>query len=117
MFFVSRNTSGDITAIAREASEQFPEAIAGDSPELVAFLQRQGDGADMLSLLQDSDTPLIRVLEDLVQLLVKKNLIQFTELPEPAQLKLLDRKQIRTRLSEFSTDSTLLDSGDEAPLI
>lgn len=116
MFFVSRNTSGDIIAIAREASDQFSEAIAADSPELLEFLRQQGGDADMLTLLQDSDTPLIRVLEDLVQLLVKKNLIQFTELPEPAQQKLLDRKQIRTRLSEFSTDTTLLDN-DDAPLI
>ncbi|GGA67661.1 hypothetical protein GCM10011369_06630 [Neiella marina] len=117
MFFVSRNTSGDIVAIAREQNEQFSEAITTDNPELLTFLKQHGEDADILSLLQSSDTPLIRVLEDLIQLLIKKNMIQFTELPTAAQQKLLERKEIRTRLSDLSTDSTLIANSEDDPLI
>ena len=40
--------------------------------------------------LSASDPDMIRVLEDLIQVLINKNLITFEDLPETAQLKLPD---------------------------
>jgi len=42
---------------------------------------------------------LIRLLEDLINLLTKKNIILFTELPEKAQEKIIEREQIRGKIS------------------
>jgi len=45
--------------------------------------------------LEQSDIELVRVLEDLVDVLTQKGVILFTELPEAAQQKLLRRKSAR----------------------
>jgi len=45
--------------------------------------------------LEQSDIELVRVLEDLVDVLTQKGVILFTELPEAAQQKLLRRKTAR----------------------
>ncbi|HLB06526.1 MAG TPA: hypothetical protein VJN41_02435 [Alphaproteobacteria bacterium] len=45
-----------------------------------------------------SDSELIRALEDLIDVLIKKDVIAFTDLPEPVQRKLLSRQALRERL-------------------
>jgi hypothetical protein len=49
-------------------------------------------------LLSQSDTAIARVLEDLVDVLITRGVIQFTDLPVAAQDKLLSRRQTRARL-------------------
>jgi hypothetical protein len=39
------------------------------------------------------------VLEDLIDVLINRGLLQFTDLPEAAQAKLLERRQSRANLS------------------
>lgn len=51
------------------------------------------------SVLSHTDTGLARVLEDLIDVLIGKGLLQFTDLPEPAQRKLLTRRSTREQLS------------------
>lgn len=51
-------------------------------------------------LLSQSDTAIARVLEDLVDVLITRGVIQFTDLPEAAQLKLMSRRQTRARLKD-----------------
>lgn len=41
------------------------------------------------------DLQLIRVIEDLVDILIRKGLISVGDLPEPVQLKLLERQSLR----------------------
>ncbi len=50
---------------------------------------------DTLGKLAESDQALIRVIEDLIETLIGKNLIHFTDLPEAAQTKLLERRSLR----------------------
>lgn len=52
-----------------------------------------------LDRLASSDQALIRVLEDLVETLVSRNVIHFTDLPEAAQTKLLERRSLRRSLN------------------
>lgn len=59
-------------------------------------VQRNEDEApDALERLAESDQALVRVLEDLIETLTGKNLIQFTDLPDAAQAKLLERRSLR----------------------
>ncbi|WP_342618638.1 hypothetical protein [Rhodoferax sp. GW822-FHT02A01] len=51
-------------------------------------------------LLSQSDTAIARVLEDLIDVLITRGVIQFTDLPEAAQDKLLSRRQTRARLKD-----------------
>ena len=54
------------------------------------------DKADALS---HSDTSLVRVLEDLIDALITRGVIQFTDLPEAAQAKLFERRETRASLT------------------
>jgi len=51
-------------------------------------------------LLSQSDTAIARVLEDLIDVLITRGVIQFTDLPDAAQDKLLSRRQTRARLKD-----------------
>jgi len=48
--------------------------------------------------LQSSDTAMVRVLEDLVDVLVAKDVIRLTDLPADARQRLLRRKAARGKL-------------------
>ena len=48
-----------------------------------------------LEKLAESDQALIRVVEDLIDTLIGKDLLRFTDLPEAAQAKLLERRNLR----------------------
>jgi len=57
-----------------------------------------GDDERVRLALQESDAEVARITEDLVYLLVKKNVILFTELPEVVQEKLISREKLRSKL-------------------
>jgi hypothetical protein len=63
------------------------------------------------STLKQSDADVVRVLNDLIELLIDKGVIQFTELPLEAQQKLLNRSQLR----QNQHDLNLLED-EEKPL-
>lgn len=54
---------------------------------------------DKANALSQTDTSLVRVLEDLIDVLITRGVIQFTDLPEPAQAKLLERRETRASLT------------------
>ena len=60
--------------------------------------------------LSETDADLARVTEDLIDILLNRGVIQFTDLPSAVQTKLLQRRQTR---SDFSQHLKLLaDDGD-----
>jgi hypothetical protein len=50
--------------------------------------------------LEHSDAGLARVTEDLIDILIQRGVIQFTDFPAAAQAKLLQRRQTRAALSK-----------------
>ncbi|MDY0013014.1 MAG: hypothetical protein RBS40_09010 [Rhodocyclaceae bacterium] len=104
MRYVQRDGAGRVVAVSLAQDAQHPEALEADSPELVAFGQElAGQGP-----LADSDLRLVRVLEDLIDLLIDKEVIRFTDLPAPAQDKLMTRRSLRHSLRGLK----LLDDSD-----
>lgn len=69
--------------------------MTDDSPDTLPSID-----AAHAELLSQSDTAIARVLEDLVDVLITRGVIQFTDLPEAAQAKLLTRRQTRARLKD-----------------
>ena len=59
--------------------------------------------------LADSDAGLARVTEDLIDILITRGLIQFTDFPPAAQAKLLQRRQTREMIANRLK---LLDDGN-----
>ena len=58
----------------------------------------------------ESDLALARVIEDLIEVLIDKKLIMFTDFPAGAQRKLLDRRGLR---KEFDLVEDLFGEGDD----
>lgn len=65
---------------------------------------------DARHLLARTDTDLARITEDLIDILIARGVIQFTDFPAEAQEKLLRRRTTRAALSRRLQ---LLDDGDD----
>lgn len=98
MLFVERDHEGTIVAIRRGEEGCGLEPISLLDGDVLSFLQHSGEIESLGQLLMHSDASIVRVLEDLIDLLIKKNVILFTELPSEAQTKLQNRKHLRARL-------------------
>lgn len=101
MPYVKRDKTGQITAVSADKSKTFSEYVELNSPEFVAYLVNMGGTPTDANeaALAESDQALIRVVDDLVNVLVEKNAIRFTDLPEAAQQKLLERRSLRESLT------------------
>jgi hypothetical protein len=91
MFYVTRSASGAIQSVSRSPA---PDAQALDEqhPDVQQFFNVKASGLD------ESDADFVRVLEDLIDTLITKNIIRHTDLPAAAQKKLILRKGLRNRL-------------------
>ena len=79
-----------------EAGPEFSEELDANSSELVAIL---GSGGGAPRSIDETDQDFVRVLEDVVQLLIDKGLILFTDLPGSAQEKIMRRQRLRSELT------------------
>ncbi|MBD9356700.1 hypothetical protein [Methylomonas albis] len=90
MPFVVRDHAGAIVQL-RDSGDEWLDV---DNPEVAAFLQ-QLSSDKVRQALSATDNDMVRVIDDLVDLLVANQVLIFTELPERVQTKLLARKQLR----------------------
>lgn len=96
-----RDANGVIDALSRQpigAEQRIADGwqeVSPDDPDVEAFTRL---GIDNENVLSRTDIGLIRVLEDLIDTLISRGLIQFTDLPATAQAKLANRRQIRATL-------------------
>ena len=95
MPFVLRDAAGTISAVSHEQHPGYEWLAPGDS-ELRRYLATSIAAEDQLSA---SDLDMVRVVEDLIELLVAKGTILFTELPDSAQEKMLSRQKLRHDIS------------------
>ncbi|MAX33647.1 MAG: tryptophan synthase subunit beta like protein [Halomonadaceae bacterium] len=105
--YIKRNKAGNIEQLSRVATDECRERIDVNAPELDVFLGREDNESG--ARLAQSDLGLVRVIEDLVDVLIERNLISFTDLPEPAREKLMTRQTLRQRRNSVS----LLSEEDE----
>lgn len=112
MFFVKRDENGQVISLSDSQKDDHAEALTIGHADIQAFLHFETSDAeqDPLMALNASDNDLARVTEDLIQLLVAKQVIMFTELPKPVQKKLLERERMRAHLRE-AAPSILDDEG------
>ena len=95
MIYVKRDATGQVTAISKEPMEGFEQTDESAASEINEVLASATD-----SLFQNSDLEFIRVLDDVIDILIAKNLLLFTELPEAVQEKYTQRTQMRERRRE-----------------
>lgn len=110
MPFVERDADGKIIAAYTVAGRRGLELVDSDDPQLIEFMYDGDSEAAAKKDMLESDMGLARVLEDLIDLLIDKNVFRFTDLPEAAQRKLLSRRGLRR---EFAYVETLFSAEDE----
>tara|TARA_Y100001001_G_C7902457_1_gene272166 strand:+ start:106 stop:480 length:375 start_codon:yes stop_codon:yes gene_type:complete len=110
--YLKRNQNNELIALSKTKLEGFVKMNEADMDEVYAFLHTDEDNFPRHEKLLDSDLDMIRVLEDLIKILIDKNIIRFTELPEAAQGKLLSRQQVRSTISDFLSPDSEIPDGD-----
>jgi len=102
MPYVRRNAQGEVVSLHRHAEAGTSEYLPEEHADVRGFLgggQSPSSGGDGFARL---DADFVRVLEDVIDTLVAKNLINITDLPPEAQAKLFSRKSFRERRSQNS---------------
>ncbi len=100
MPYVSRGPNGKVTAMFESPRQDAKEELPVSHPDITLFLSAAGDTAqDARQQLVQSDLEMIRVIEDLIELLIQKGTILITDLPDGAQEKLMQRQKLRGMLS------------------
>ena len=106
MLYATRHPDGTIETLSHTAAPGATHVDAADS-DVQQFMDRR-PGA----VFNESDAEFVRVLEDLIDTLISKNVIRHTDLPAAAQRKLSQRKGMRNRLvgalDLFGNDERLL---------
>lgn len=109
MLYVARDSEGNIREIYPVPMGDAREALPADDPAVLQFIHQRWRRHELESL----DKDFIRTIEDVIELLMTKNLILFTDLPPKVQEKLLRRREVRqqTNYPQF-----LADGDDVIPL-
>lgn len=98
MLYAERDENGVIISITKNRTQD-NQAEATEA-EVIEFLSKSTNGSTYKTVLTLLDTGIIRVLDDLIDVLVAKNVIMFTDLPQEAREKIGERKRIRQQMQE-----------------
>lgn len=98
MPFVERDASGAIVAVHDKPLGGATEELPADHREIKAFRGATDEVQMLREGLIDSDLDVARVIEDLIEALLRRGLIQPTDLPSPALSKITQRREMRGRL-------------------
>ncbi len=100
---IQRDSRGQIHSLHRNAigatgaNAGASEILPGEHPEVLAFL---ADGGAASGDFVRMDIDFVRVLEDVIDALIARNVISITDLPEQALDKLLARRGFRDRITQ-----------------
>lgn len=95
MAYVLKNKAGAIIAASPD-TQVAPDWIAIDNTD-VEYLCFLDDELKKNHTFRESDIQLARVLEDLIGILIERNLISFTDFPSAAQKRLSERQTLRNK--------------------
>ena len=112
MPYAVRNAQGQLTSLHRH-DPGVGELLSALDPEVRAFLgldpPADASGPGDNTITEDTgfnrlDADFIRVLEDVIDALTSRNLLNITDLPDIAQTKLFARKSFRERRPKNALD-------------
>lgn len=99
MPFAIRDDQGRVVALSDRAGEG-SEALPANHPDVLDFLFRDAAPGERERQLLASDLGFIRVVEDLIEVLVRKHVISLSDLPAAAQEKMLGRAGLRSYVQD-----------------
>ena len=111
MPFVRRDGAGTIISVFHQPIADDLQEVHHNDPELTAFLETTAPQAEERRKMVESDLGMARVLEDLIDVLIEKGHLMFTDFPEAAQKKLMARRGLR---KEFAYMESLFGEEEES---
>jgi hypothetical protein len=101
MFYVQRDAQGSLVRVEAAPYAEATETLPANHHDIQTWFSNEVVETSLKQLKQ-SDLEMIRVLDDLIQVLTSKGVIRVTDLPPAAQAKLMDRTQAREALGGLS---------------
>ena len=98
MPYVRRDAQGQIESL-HKLDPGGADFLADSHADVQAFV---GFTADAQRNFSQLDADFVRVIEDVIDTLIVRNILNITDLPEQAQAKLFARKSFRERVSKSS---------------
>ncbi|MFW5443692.1 MAG: hypothetical protein ACKE51_05220 [Methylococcaceae bacterium] len=101
MPYISRNEKGEIIEIHDSPVSNNDQWLEANHPDILTYLSGVEKTDQAMKALTNTDVEMVRVVEDVIDLLMKKQIFIFTELPEAVQTKLNARKQLREDMNSL----------------
>jgi len=98
MPYIRRGPDGQIESLHRRG-DPGTEFLPDGHPDIAAFMGQSSPGPSQFGRL---DADFVRVIEDVIDTLIVKNILNITDLPGEAQAKLFARKTFRERVAQNS---------------
>lgn len=110
MLYIKLTENKQIEEIQFAPAEGFEEISLHDS-KLTEYIDNSENSEEIIQkVLGRLDLDMVRVIEDVIDILIDKNVMLFTDLPHAVQSKILFKKQVRN-LKENS--GSILQEEDE----
>jgi hypothetical protein len=112
MPYIIRDAGGKIVQVFEQPVTGAAEQLAADSSEMTEFNKSRSENTveALRRQLAESDSGMARLVEDLIDVLIGKGVIKFTDLPQAAGAKYLERLSTRERL--HAVKSIIVDAND-----
>lgn len=111
MIYIEKNAQGEIQNIEFSPGPN-REEISLHDPKLKDFIENAPNSDELIEqVLNRLDLDMVRTIEDLIDMMIQKDLMRFTDLPKPVQNKILFKKNIRNlskKESSIISDDELL---------
>ena len=101
MPYVKRGPAQEIISVSQNNEAGAQEFVDPNDSELALFLENMGIKDGVQRDLVQTDLEMSRVIEDLVDTMIRKNQLLLTDLPGEAQQKLMKRQKLRGRLNDL----------------
>lgn len=102
MPFIRRDANGTIVEALDAPTGEVIEFLEADDPEIARFASRLGGAEQIREQLTVSDSDMVRVIEDLIEILIKKGVLEPGDLPNVVNAKLARRRTLRKTMSTLS---------------
>lgn len=106
MIYIKRNESDQIIDVCFDQNPGY-EKSSIFSQEVKSFILNSDNQETVKRIMTDLDLDMVRITEDVIDVLIKKEILLFTDFPEAVQNKLLFKRFLRQALSQNNGSSIM----------
>lgn len=94
MLYIKLNDRQELTDFSFSPKADY-QPVSLDHPAVRRWLENEKHRAQLDATLERMDLEMARAVEDLIEILIARGVILFTDLPEPVQNKILFKRMLR----------------------